>query len=140
MDQRDKAGFTSLSRSYWLECFWSCTIRPGTHWIRRIEWLNGPMTLLQCGKAWKPSPITGHHQLQNTKCMIHLFFWNSQLYFLENRLWTTQILFYNLLYFVILFQTWKLLKSNSIKCRNFENPSETLHIPQLHLSRTATRL
>ncbi len=50
----------------------SCTIRPGTLWIRRLEWLKGPtlkswkisslpMTPLQCGKAWKPSPSTGHH-------------------------------------------------------------------------------
>ncbi len=50
----------------------SCTIRPGTHWIRRFEWLKGPtlkiwkissfpMTRLQCGKVWKPSPTTRHH-------------------------------------------------------------------------------
>ncbi len=50
----------------------SCTIRPGTHWIRRFEWLKGPtlkswkisslpITPLQCGKARKPSPSTGHH-------------------------------------------------------------------------------
>ncbi len=50
----------------------SCTIRSGTHWIRRLEWLKRPMqiiwkisslpmTQLQCGQVWKPSPATRHH-------------------------------------------------------------------------------
>ncbi len=34
MDQWDRAGFTSLSRRYWLECFWSCCQWSG--WAHRV--------------------------------------------------------------------------------------------------------
>ncbi len=71
MNQRDRAGFTSLSRPYWLECFWGCCKRSGRahrdwHFVYQFLW-DYMCNMLHVAHCYMCIPTSTHLTYNNDK-------------------------------------------------------------------------
>ncbi len=71
MDQWDRAGFTSLSRPYWLECFWGCCKRSGRahrdcHFVYQFLW-DYMCNMLHVAHCYMCIPTSTHLTYNNDK-------------------------------------------------------------------------